>query len=127
MPLQDRDRRISYTYEPPRDSWTEWKRQVPREQSLRERLDDLRRLDRDFDLRALVAERADGEGDGVDTEALAAVLENPPPNADKTRVALVQIRRRCMSALPAARSEGCDEAADKLAEIQSICDDLLDF
>lgn len=124
MPLQDRDRRISYTYEPTRDSWDAWKRQVPREQSLRERLDDLRRLDRDFDLRALVA---GGGGDAVDADALADVLDDPPPNADKTRVALVQIRQKCMSGLPAARSEGCDEAADKLGEIQSICDELLDF
>lgn len=126
MPLTDRDDRISYTYEPTRDSWDAWKRGVPREQSLRERLDDLRRLDRDFDLRALVA-LAYGDTGGMDADALADVLESPPPNADRTRVALVQIRQKCMSGLPAARADGCDDAADKLAEVKSICDELLDF
>jgi hypothetical protein len=119
------DDRLAYRYEADRDDWTRWKRQVPREQSLRERLDDLRRLDRDFDVRALVA--AETNTDDLDADALGALLEDPPPEADRTRVALLQIRRRCMSALPAARSEGCDAAADKLSEIQSICDDLLDF
>jgi len=112
MPPSDRDERVTYTYEPYREDWVEWKRTVPRDIALYQRLDDLRAIDRDFDLRRLVA------------------ATHPPPDSiadDRTRLALVRIRQKCMSSLPAAREQGCDTAADELNEIQSICNDLLGF
>lgn len=106
-----------------RDEWDDWKREVPREQPLRERLDDLRAIDRDFDLRRQLAD----DTARLDAEAIEAVLTDPPPGTDDTRLALVRIRRRAMSALPSARDQGCDKAADELHEIHEICDELLGF
>jgi len=126
--MSDADGVLNYRYEADREDWRTWKREVPRSQSLRERLDELRALDRRFDLRAVVAERhAADVPTRLDADAIERVLSDPPPETDDTRLALVRIRRRTMSALPSAREQGCDRAADELHEIQSICDELLGF
>lgn len=114
---------IRYTYEVPKDDWRSWKLTVPRDISLRERLDTLREYDRDHDLDALVA-----SGSGLTADDVADALEAADAaDVDEVRLTAMRLRRRCMTALPDAREHGADRAADELSEMQDLADELLEF
>jgi hypothetical protein len=121
----DGEDRIAYNYRPTRELWGRWKRTVPRDIALYDRLDRLLELDAEHDLDGLV--ERDGKGEPAGVEALTEAIEQADPPDNEVRLAAVRIRRRCMTALPAAREAGADTAADELAEIQQIANDLLDL
>ena len=99
---------VSYLYQTDADVWTDWKRTVPRDVPLYERLDRLLAYDRDHDIDHLVAREVDldRETDGVALTAL-------------------RIRRRCASGVQNARAEGADDAAEALTEIKQLADGML--
>ena len=99
---------VSYLYQTDPEVWTAWKRTVPRDTPLYERLDRLLAYDRDHDIDHLVARDVDidRETDGVALTAL-------------------RIRRRCASGVQNARAEGADDAAEALTEIKQLADGML--
>jgi len=115
------DDTIQYRYQPERSDWEAWKQHVPRSLSLHTRLDHLRRIDQDFDLRQLVAAHMAADDDATPDEQPVGEIDD-----DNARLLLTQIRIRCMSGLPSARTNGCDTAADKLNEIKQLTEKLLD-
>lgn len=118
--------RIAYNYRPLRSKWNEWKRTVRRDKALDVRLDELLELDRDHDLEGLI-EQAAADELGADVDRIADAIEQADPGEETVRLSAVRIRRRCMTALPDARENGADRAAEELAEIQQIANDLLEL
>jgi hypothetical protein len=118
---------LDYLYTADRDSWEAWKDGIPREQTIEQRLNDLRDIDRRFDLRELTNTTAStaAEPDALNLQPLADALRH----SEQMDIALaaLQIRRRCMTALPAARTNGCDKAADEINEIKQVADAILDI
>lgn len=135
----DAEERITYTYEPDERDWRDWTNTVPRATPLYRRLDTLLAYDREHDLDALV-ETAESDADpdepttpqeqiaAADADDLDAALEalEPGVDADTVSVAMVRIRRRCMTGLPDAREHGADRAAEELSEIQDIANRVLE-
>lgn len=122
--------RIAYNYRPSRALWNDWKLTVRRDKSLDTRLDELLELDRDHDLERVIKERkAQTISDDAKSvlEAVERVINGPDNSDERIRLDAVRIRRRCMTALPAAREQGADRAAEELAEIQQIANDLLEL
>jgi len=88
---------------------------------------------RDVDLRALLAAR-DTDAPLTPPLSVGALLDadretlvEPPDDAVDINLAALQIRRRCMTALPAARTNGCDKAADEINEIKKVADAILEI
>ena len=125
MAQETADDTIAYNYRPERELWNSWKLTVRRDKPLNQRLDELLALDRDNDLNRLV-DKSESGGLGADVDDLRNAIERADPGDDRVRLDAVRIRRRCMTALPNARENGADKAADELAEIQQIVNDLLD-
>ena len=124
---------LDYLYSTDRASWEAWKAQIPRDVTIEQRLNDLRDIDRRFDLRALLAER-DTDAPLTPPLSVGALLDadretlvEPPDDAVDINLAALQIRRRCMTALPAARTNGCDKAADEINEIKKVADAILEI
>lgn len=127
MPEVDADDQelVYYNYRPERSDWDAWKATVPRHVSLHDRLDQLRALDRQYDLDALTDE-SDASEQPLSADALEEAIRSCEIDNDDYRLALVRIRRRCMTALPDARENDADRAGDELTEIQNIVQELLD-
>ena len=118
---------LDYLYSTDRASWEAWKQQIPRDVTIEQRLNDLREIDRHYDLRELTDTTAPTEtkADALNLQPLADALRH----TEQMDIALaaLQIRRRCMTALPAARTNGCDKAADEINEIKKVADAILEI
>lgn len=103
----DAAERVSYLYEPDAEAWRAWKSTVDRNTALYRRLDTLLEYDRDHDIDAMI-------------EAMQA------DDAENVSLTALRIRRRCASGVQNARAEGADDAAEALAEIQALANQLLE-
>lgn len=117
---------VAFSYRPDRSLWNTWKVTVQREKALHDRLDELLELDAEHDLDDLVYQ-AEHDGRTRRVDELVDAIQQADPEEDNVRLEAMRIRRRCMTALPAAREAGADTAAEELAEIQQIANDLLDL
>jgi len=124
---------LDYLYSTDRASWEAWKQQIPRDVTIEQRLNDLRDIDRRFDLTELLTDREPGdplEPPIVIETLIPGARERvvvAPDDAVDINLAALQIRRRCMTALPAARTNGCDKAADEINEIKQVADAILEI